>query len=259
MFYRQLLFLILSINIFFLDNGYARSEAELFEIAQSETAKPENSTIQNQNPVPPRPSPPERIPPNKVKPGGGLSAFRRSCNNDTESLIALIPIASPVLTISSNPTFLFYIPDIPTDIDFAELSILTADEKTRVYLNRLTLPKSPGIMIVELPQDSSPLLEESALYHWYFQLYCTNTTAALEVNGWVKRVEATTARKLQVEQGEPRIWHDAIAKVAGELLITPEDEILKQQWLKLLQVIQREELINMPLWKLELEQSTTKS
>lgn len=251
MFYRQLLFLTLSFNIFLLCNSYA--------IAQSETTKPENSTVQNQNSVPQRPSPPARIPPNKVKPGGGLSAFRRSCNNDTESLIALVPIASPVLTISSNPTFLFYIPDIPTDIDFAELSILTADEKSRIYLTRLTLPKSPGIMIVELPKDSQPLLEESELYHWYFQLYCTNTAASLEVNGWVKRVAATTERRLQIEAGDPSIWHNAIANIAQQLLITPEDKNLQQKWLNLLQVIQREELADMPLWKLKIKESNTNS
>lgn len=233
--HKLILFLWLSLNV--LSFG---------SVTASESKRPPEQPPQKP------PAPPRRIPPNKVQPGGGLDFTRSSCGGSNGSLTALIPVTSPVLTVDSHPTFLVYIPDGAKAIDYGEFSLLSADEKTRIYQTRLTLKETPGIVKIRLPQSTEYALETDRLYHWYFKLYCqqpadSDSIAYLDVNGWVQRVDATSARKLQIKAASPKIWHDALIQVADRLKLAPEDSDLQQQWFELLKSIKLENLIQAPL------------
>lgn len=210
----------------------------------AESKKPPEQTPQKP------PAPPRRIPPNKVQPGGGLDSTRPTCGSENGSLTALIPVASPVLTVDSHPTFLVYIPDAAAAIDYGEFSLLSADEKTRIYQTRLSLEQTPGIVSISLPESAAYALETNRLYHWYFKLHCQQSADSpvyLDVNGWIQKVDATPARKMQIENAAPTIWYDAIAEVANELKLAPEDSALKQQWFDLLQSVNLENLTPAPI------------
>ena len=206
-----------------------------------------------------RPRPPRRIPPNKVKPGGGLSFSQQSCGNPHSSLTALIPINNPVLTTQSHPSFLFYIPDPASAIAYGEFSLFTAEEKTRVYTTKINLQNTPGIIKIDLPNTEQNALAEQP-YHWYFKVYCQNTLNSallLDVDGWIERVPLTPSRAAQIETASPEIWYDALATTAQNLLSQPEDMAVRDRWLKLLQFINREYLVDMNIQSVNTTTITT--
>ena len=211
-------------------------------------AKNENSNQTSQK----RPPPPKRIPPNQVKPGGGLDFARQACQKKAESLIALVPAENPVLTIQPYPSFLFYIPDVASAIQYGEFSLLTADEKSRIYTTVITFQQTPGIIKIDLPPSPQYALEEGQLYRWYLTIHCQKAVnSAIElninINGWIERVAATPGRKLKVDLGMSDIWYDAIAQVAEDLMTSPEDPTLLARWLELLKEIDLEHLVNVSL------------
>lgn len=211
-------------------------------------AKEENTDRTSQK----RPPPPKRIPPNQVKPGGGLDFARQACQKKERSLTALVPIKNPVLTIQPYPSFLFYIPDVASAIQYGEFSLLTADEKTRIYATAISFQQTPGIIKIDLPSSPEYALEEGQLYHWYLTIYCqeeANVSIDLNVNGWIERVASIPERKLKVATGTPDIWYDTIAQVAEDLIISPQDPILRDRWLELLNQINLEDLVDVSVVK----------
>lgn len=192
-----------------------------------------------------RPAPPKRIPPNKVKPGGGLDPSRQSCTKNNESLTALIPIENPVLTTKAYPSFLFYIPDPAIAIDRGEFAIFTANEKTRIYATTIILEptQTPGILKIDIPESAQYALQPETYYHWYFRVYCQNSAnerESLDVNGWIKNVTLTPARKREIATASPDLWYDAIAE-------SLENPLMRDRWIKLLRQIDLEHLTDYPV------------
>ncbi|MEM7757966.1 MAG: DUF928 domain-containing protein [Cyanobacteria bacterium P01_A01_bin.40] len=185
------------------------------------------------------------MPPNKVKPGGGLDFNQQSCDNTNQSLTALVPIDNPVLTSKAYPSFLFYIPDPSAKISHGEFSILTADEKKRIYQTSVTFTETPGIIKVEIPSFSQHALEIGQIYHWYFKIYCQDAPEKarfLNVDGWIKRVSLTPEIESKLEKSTPDIWYDAIAKEARNIIINPLNLTTRDRWLRLMQYINQEQL-----------------
>ena len=236
--FKQLLFIFISLVI--------------LNISSSVSAK--KATNNNRKPITKPPAPPPSIPPNKVKPGGGLELFQQSCSSNDRAFTALVPIENPVLTTDTHPTLLFYIPDAADEIHHGEFTLVTADEKSTIYSDRLTLPNTPGIVTIQLPQTTEYALQ-SGLYHWYFKLYC-QTDASLQtyvdVHGWVKKVSSTPEKQRQIINAEPQIWYDSLANVANNLAATPNNPTLQQQWLDLLKAIDLEDLAKTPIYELKL-------
>lgn len=196
------------------------------------------------------PAPPPKLPPNGTRPGGGLNPHNLlSCNSLNHSVRALLPVENPVLTTTDSPTLLFYIPFAADQIKFGEFTLLTwPGEQQRLYQVRFTLPKTPGIVSVKLP--SQPALQAGNYYRWYFQLYCQNGTGTqpdLTVNGMVQRVERTAERERQIRNATPDIWYDALAQVAAQLQLSPQNPELRSNWRSLLQTIEAEDLAQAPL------------
>lgn len=229
-----LLLLTINIGIFFKNSSVNAGE---------QSTKPTNSSRKV-------PAPPKRIPPNKVKPGGGLDFSRQACSKDSESLVALIPIDNPVSTTQPFPSFLFYIPDQATSINYGEFSLFSADDKTRIYKTSVAFENTPGIVKIDLPSDPQYALEEGKLYHWYFKVFCQDnleTSVSLNIDGWVQRISLTPARKEKIEAGSMEIWYDSIVFIADNLINHPRSAEMQLLWLKLLQHINLEYLIEAPI------------
>jgi len=246
-FFIKILPTLLTINtVFFLSNALVNAEEQ--------STKPTNSSEK-------RPAPPRRIPHNKVKPGGGLNFSRQACSEDNESLVALIPIKNPVFTTQPFPSFLFYIPDKATSIDRGEFWLLSADDKTSIYKTSVAFENTPGIVKIDLPSDPQYALEEGKSYHWYFKILCQDnfeTSASLNIDGWVQRVPLTPTRKEMIEAGSTEIWYDSVVFIANGLINYPRSEEMQFLWLKLLQHIDLEHLKEAPIIEtLKREQIST--
>ncbi|MDJ0708151.1 MAG: DUF928 domain-containing protein [Leptolyngbyaceae cyanobacterium MO_188.B28] len=193
-----------------------------------------------------RPEPPKTPPDNNTRPGGGLNPAAATCNILNDGLRALIPVENPVLTASAQPTFLFYIPFGAEEVQFGEFSLLLwPGEEVRHYQTRFTLPDSPGIVSVTLPEAPATALVEGQIYRWYFQLYCKDGDGIqpdLTLNGAVQRVALTPERTQQIQAATPEIWYDALAGVAYGLQHFPQDSQLQTQWRELLQLINAEDV-----------------
>lgn len=193
------------------------------------------------------PNPPSSPPPNQTRPGGGLNPDTSAlCTPQNDSLRALIPVDNPVLTTSDHPTFFFYVPFGNDVVSHAEFSMLLwPGEMKRHYNVEFSLPDNPGIVRVSLPNVPGYALEEGQYYRWYFHVYCQDGTPQqpdLTVNGVVQQVALTPERDRQIHSGSPEIWHDALASVAEQLQISPNDSQLQQRWQSLLQQIDAEDL-----------------
>lgn len=197
-----------------------------------------------------RPQPPSTPPPNRTRSGGALGEAA-ACNNVEKPLVALIPVGNPVLTASTHPTVLVYVPYGSSDVSFGEFSVLTGlQETTRLYRTRFILPATPGIVSVTLPDLPAYALQENLFYHWYFKLYCqgnTSTKADLSVDGWVKRVTLTAEQEQRINASSSLLWYDALARSAEQLRTSPQNSEFKERWRILLKFINGEDLLQVPL------------
>ncbi|NEP19839.1 MAG: DUF928 domain-containing protein [Leptolyngbya sp. SIO4C1] len=201
-----------------------------------------NATARQSLPAPPQ----TPLPPNQTRPGGGLNPLGAACHVLNDRLRALVPADGPVLTTAAHPTFLFYSPFEADQAEYGEFSLLLwPGEEERHYKTRFTLPASPGIVSVTLPNLPEYALVEDQLYRWYFQVSCresTETQPDLTLSGIVQRVALTPARSQQIQTASPEIWYDTLASVANQLQETPQNTQLRETWRTLLQFIEAEEL-----------------
>lgn len=239
---RQVLTLTLMGTIAYpgLASSYSRSTLFLKNLPAARTTRPQVN----------RPQPPSTPPPNGTRSGGALGESA-ACNNIGKPLVALIPVENPVLTASAHPTVLVYVPYGSSDISFGEFSVLTGlQETTRLYRTRFTLPATPGIVSISLPNLPTYALQENLFYHWYFKLYCqgnTSTKADLDVDGWVKRVTVTAEQAQRINASTSLFWYDALARSAENLQAAPQNREFKDRWRNLLKFINGEELLQAPL------------
>jgi len=168
------------------------------------------------------PNPPSNPPPNQTRPGGGLNPdISAMCTPQNESLQALIPVETPVLTASEHPTLFFYVPFGNDVVERAEFSMLVwPGELQRHYKAHILLPESPGIVGVTLPDAPEYALEEGQNYRWYLNVYCQDGRPQqpdLTVNGIVQRVTLTEGGDRQHQSSSPELWHDALASAIEQL------------------------------------------
>ena len=230
------------VNIGFFSTDSSPKNPTNFSLAQ---ARPQENSTSNT-----RPAPPPRIPPNRVKPGGGLNFARQSCGENSASLTALVPVENPVLTTQPYPSFLFYIPDAPTTISHGEFALFSADEKQQIYSTTVNFDRTPGIIKIDIPSSEQYALEEATYYHWYFRVYCQDSTdvrQSLDVDGWIERIALTPTIESQIEARSPDVWYDAIALTTENLLASSSSLLVRQQWLELLQHINLEDLADYPI------------
>lgn len=219
-----------------------------------------------------RPTPPRRLPPNRVQPGGGLDIAVQSCDPASPPLTALVPRENPVYTASTHPTFLFYLPDPPETVDYAEFILLSADEKQQLYSARF-VPVQAGVVSISLPAAATALDPEQP-YHWYLNLHCQTTDAVPAVNGWIQRLVSEAASPTATPDPEtpdpenlPLLWYDEIARLYSILLtqqpLTPAapgelaQAQARSQWADRLAAIGLDALVDAPLAEPAVPQVST--
>lgn len=171
-------------------------------------------------------------------------------------LTALVPEMSAGLTLSQSPTFWFYLPQTLTANQSAEF-VLKDEEDQEIYKTKLSgADMPPGIINLRLP--STVALKADSNYHWYFVVYCSsqNQNRFIYANGLIRRVERPDLEKqLQSAPQEEHsrlytaegIWYDALNSLGDRLLVSPQDDKLKQDWTSLLQSVGLENLASEPL------------
>ena len=183
---------------------------------------------------------------------GGAS--RSQCQNDSDfSLTALIPDTPVALTATNSPTFWFYIPYTLTPKHSLEFVIKDSQDKY-IYKTKLAGKEtSSGIIGLRLP--SKIILNAEENYSWYFLVYCQpqNSHKFVYVNGSIRRIEYdpnhlklfSAEEKLQFYVTEG-LWHDVITYLVESMISDPQDVVIRNNWVTLLQSVGLKQLANKP-------------
>ena len=191
------------------------------------------------------PDPPSNIgePGSRVAAGTRGGCANRQLPASSEKLIALVPVYgsgdSQLVwgeTISSRPTFWFY---VPYSSKASGKFVLQDDTDHTIYEGAVKLAGTPGVVPFSLPSTARPL-EDGRRYHWYFNVYCQPQKPAVYVEGWVKKdalkpafrselVKATRSQRAAVYAANG-FWYDAITASAE----VRRSELKDFQWVALL-------------------------
>jgi hypothetical protein len=135
-----------------------------------------------------------------------------------------------VTTVAPNPTLFVYVPQ--TQARAAEI-VVVDDEGNDVYLSRLTLTNSSGVLKASLP--ATVALETGKAYIWQFSLICNplNRRQDVIVQGTFLRTDlasqdkATLARTAPLAQANlyanRQIWNETVTTVAQLRSSTPRE------------------------------------
>lgn len=169
------------------------------------------------------------------------------CPSTDYPLTVLMPSTNWSRTLTSNPTFWFYVPYSADQISYGEFIFrdeLSEDENSIDIEIEFTLPETPGFISVTLPESTPPLDPETE-YHWFFSVFCgEDARASLYVDGWVRRIEGDAILQQQLDEGDRLtdyqlyrdnfIWLDAIDALMQERLTQPNNPDLEAEWIDLL-------------------------
>jgi len=145
----------------------------------------------------------------------------RGCNKNTVSLNLLIPGDHAPKTVSSHPTFLWYISDTALPLRFT----LVEQGVAKTLVDKRFSAEKPGVIQFKLP-DSSPGLEIGKNYRWTVSIICSAsrpsenpyaighisripTNDELRVN---KQITVATSNKERAAiYADAGVWYDAIS------------------------------------------------
>jgi len=236
-----------------VSNGYsakAEKQSRNHKKEQSRNLKAEQE--QSRNPEPETrassfesPDPPADI----GEPGSRVAAGTRgACTNkklaaSSEKLLALVPTYGSgdsqlvwAETISSRPTFWFYVPYLSKG---SGKFVLQDDTDHTIYEGAIKMIGTPGVVAYSLPSAARPL-EVGRRYHWYFNVFCEPEQPAIYVEGWVKRdslkpalrseLSKATVGKRSIIYAKNGFWYDALTAAAE----VQRRELKDTQWVALL-------------------------
>ncbi|MCL6753176.1 DUF928 domain-containing protein [Nostoc sp. CCCryo 231-06] len=186
------------------------------------------------------------------------------CPKSLVSLTALVPgnggksvLAS---TVAENPTFWFYVPELPETARSAEfvLQVQDGQDVPNVYRTPLTLSGKRGIISITPPQPQYSL-KANKKYHWYFHIYCGDvgkTSDNFYVDGFVQRQALTQALDSQLKTAKPReyiaysannIWYDTLTNLGQLRRANPQDATINKDWIDLLNAIGLQDIAKEPI------------
>jgi len=179
----------------------------------------------------------------------GQAGSRDGCTGEGMSLTALVPLTHVGKTVSTRPTFAWFVPDNtrkPMKLRLHEYDS-EGDPKLIVEINFKDL-SSPGIMTFTLPEDR-PELKVGDTYLWQVSITCESSTLIAEED--IKVVEKPSdwentlsdRANLSDFYADEGLWYDALreaiklAEESGqgevgsllEELITSEEEEMNQK------------------------------
>jgi hypothetical protein len=126
-----------------------------------------------------------------------------------------------VTTAAPNPTLFVYVPQ--TQARAAEI-VVVDDNGDDVYLSRLTLTNTSGVVKASLP--ATVALETGKNYTWQFSLICNplNRREDVFVRGMFRRTELASQDKARLARTAPlaqanlyaerRLWNETVTTVA---------------------------------------------
>ncbi len=177
-----------------------------------------------------------RPPQGKGKPQATVSGGTRTqCRFDKQQsdppLTLLIPADQLGLTTRTHPQFFVYLPEtVATEAEF----VLRDRNGNYKYRARYTLPQTPGVVMLELPDSEKPL-EANTEYQWIFAIVCNpdDRTEDMLAIGSLQLTELSPTQKRQLDQAAPQqqaelyakygIWHEALTSLV-ELQCSPENQ-----------------------------------
>lgn len=206
--------------------------------AQQASTQPQRET---------KPSIRYRPPAGHQKPKTTVSGGTRGiCSLDqslpSPSLTVLLPQDKLGLTTRQHPEFFVYIPQ--TAATEAEFLLIDPNGEYE-YRARYTLPKTGGVVKIELP-ESETALEVGTEYEWMFAIVCDPDSRDKDIvdGGVVKLTELSSTQTRQLQQAQPLtqaqlyaeygIWHDAVATLATLQCSERDRSNLKSNWQQLL-------------------------
>ncbi|GAA6615524.1 DUF928 domain-containing protein [Scytonema sp. NUACC26] len=210
----------------------------------------------------------ERQPDNRGAPRDRKGAGTRGdCPAVNQRLTALVPLVSTTasqkqatapyvlgLTANEYPTFWFYVPYLPKNINSVKFVLL--DEKNNSVTTEpiaIALPKTPGVMSVSLPTTEKPLVV-GQYYHWYLLIDCNPQSRSEDIaveglvqriplnNDLTRRLQAATPRQRVALYARAGIWQDAITTLGELRRAKPQDAALAADWKDLLESVGLEDV-----------------
>ena len=200
----------------------------------------------------------EYHPPQRGTPGRREGAGTRgTCLRGPKLLMPLTPTDSFSATVSSSPTFFWYVPT--TAAQTAEFTLLDENDRT-LYKTTLNLPATAGVISFSLPTSvAASVLTVGKDYYWQLSILCDPSQPSINpfVEGVVQRVKPTAALTSQLKKAGARdrpniyatngLWQDAIATLAHDRCSNPQDQNLTISWTQLLQSVKLEDYAKEPL------------
>ncbi|MEQ8970142.1 MAG: DUF928 domain-containing protein [Coleofasciculus sp. C1-SOL-03] len=151
------------------------------------TSTPTNQTQPTTNNPP---KPPDSEPAEERNPGG----TRGSCEKTDQPFTPLLPLTNNEFsgyTLSGYPTLWFYIPYQTSSLHSGKFT-LEDEQQNTIYRQEFSLPQTPGLIKISLPQTAPPLAPNQR-YTWKLMLYCTSSGSSMRDRvwhqGWVKRLD----------------------------------------------------------------------
>ncbi|MBD2535504.1 DUF928 domain-containing protein [Nostoc flagelliforme FACHB-838] len=187
------------------------------------------------------------------------------CPSSLTRLTALIPgngeksvLAS---TVAENPTFWFYVPELPETTRSAEFVLQAVSGKNveNAYRTPLTLSGNSGVISITLPAQAQYLLKTGKKYHWYFHIYCSDpqkTPDNFYVDGFVEKQLLTQALTSQLKAAQLReyiaykannIWYDAVTNLGELRRANPQNTAINKDWVDLLNAIGLQDIAKEPI------------
>ncbi len=235
------------------------------QTVQAELSNPIQNTVKN--------SPEQAFQQPKLPRNGAPTGRRRAgagrnpeCPVSLTRLAALVPgvegesvLAS---TVAENPTFWFYVPELPETARSAEFVLHVSDngrDVQNVYRIPLTLSGKPGVISITPPPQPQYSLKTGNKYHWYFHIYCGDpqqTSDNFYVDGYVQRQALTEALNSQLKAAKPReyiaysannIWYDALTNLGQLRRANPRNAIINKDWVDLLNAVGLQDLAKEPI------------
>jgi Domain of Unknown Function (DUF928) len=175
--------------------------------------------------------------------------------NAFDSLAALAPTDSLIITTASHPKLLFYVPEMISDntVEF----VLRDRQDNLVYEKTFSLTREAGIVSVDLAESGVSALNLNEDYQWYFSIVPNALDRANDVvvHGGLNRVDsaewlahqpAGMALSEQLATAEPlekakilyqqaNLWHDAALLLNSLHQAEPGNTLIAAEWHQLLQ------------------------
>lgn len=194
--------------------------------------------------------PPNGDAPSETRGGAARDSSCLQTEATNSSLTALIPQSNYGLTTQSHPTFVVYMPSVPTGSIFFNLR----DEQGQsIYETFLPIQEEGGIITIEMPKEAPPL-DVGKNYEWGIAVPCSARLRPDSpfVSGWVQRIEDHQVELLLNEldsdlenvsqYGQAGIWYDMLALLAELKEESPESPNINSNWQNVLQSVNLREV-----------------